>query len=56
MNVLELSTKLISMRNEWYDWFYNGTDMDFSKYPFMESGCDSRYRWLSKNYTRFTSS
>lgn len=49
MNVLELSTKLISMRNEWCDWFYNGTDMDFSKYPFMESGCDSRYRWLSKS-------
>lgn len=49
MNVLELSTKLITMRDEWYDWFYNGTDMDFSKYPFMESGCDARYRWLSKD-------
>ncbi|EON7861487.1 hypothetical protein ACSGOQ_005565 [Escherichia coli] len=49
MNVLELCTKLITMRNEWYDWFYNGTDMDFSKYPFMESGCDARYRWLSKD-------
>lgn len=49
MNIVELSTKLITMRNEWYSWYYNGTDMDFSKYPFMESGCDSRYRWTSKD-------
>ncbi|EON7637360.1 hypothetical protein ABV23_RS02545 [Escherichia coli] len=49
MNIVELSTKLITMRNEWYNWYYNGTDMDFSKYPFMESESDARYRWLSKD-------